>query len=222
MQASGPPEWRIDLVEELIEVGREASGDVVRLLRPVDPSALLDEDAFAADEFLPYWAELWPSARSLAEVLPASLTGRRVLELGCGLGLPSLVAARRGAVVLATDWAGEALELLALNAGRNGVAVEVSLLDWTDVPATLAMLAERGFDLVLAADVAYETRNVAPLAALFSQLGCEILLADPGRAAGAALLGRVARRFAASDLGGGVTRLVPRDGPAPDRPEPPG
>ena len=67
------------------------------LARPASPEALLDEDAFAQDEFMPYWAELWPGGLALAEALPADLTGIRVVELGCGLGVPSLVAAARGA-----------------------------------------------------------------------------------------------------------------------------
>ena len=52
------------------------------LVRPAEPEALLDEDAFADDEFLPYWAELWPAGLALAGALPADLEGVRVVELG--------------------------------------------------------------------------------------------------------------------------------------------
>src|SRR6478609_12225246 len=98
-------------------------GDVeLELLRPAAPDALIDEEAFADDEFLPYWAELWPAATALAEGLP-DVAGLRVVELGCGLGVPSLVAAVREADVTATDWASEAVELLRANAERNGVAL---------------------------------------------------------------------------------------------------
>jgi predicted nicotinamide N-methyase len=194
--------WGIELVEELVEI----AGESICLLRPADPAALLDEDSFAEDEFLPYWAELWPSSWSLVQALPDSLEDRRVLELGCGLGLPSIVAARRGAKVLATDWAADALALLACNATRNGVELSRARLDWTAPDETTA----RGpFDLVLAADVAYENRNVAPLAALLERLGTEVLLADPGRAACAALLERLVASFDHHDLGAGVHRLVP-------------
>ena len=82
------------------------------LVRPSSPEALLDEEAFAHDEFLPYWAELWPAASALAAALPDDLSGLRVVELGCGLGVPSLVAAHRGADVVATDWAADAIDLL--------------------------------------------------------------------------------------------------------------
>src|SRR5207253_8603444 len=94
------------------------------LLRPRDPEALLDEDAFADDEFLPYWAELWPAGLALAQALPARLDGVRVIELGCGLGVPSLVAAARGARVTAVDWAAGAIALLRANAAAYGLAVD--------------------------------------------------------------------------------------------------
>src|SRR3954469_10523451 len=66
-------------------------GDLsLTLVRPEEPESLLDEDAFADDEFLPYWAELWPAGLALARALPDDLAGVRVVELGCGLGVPSL------------------------------------------------------------------------------------------------------------------------------------
>jgi predicted nicotinamide N-methyase len=158
----------LDLVEE------EIRG--FRLLRPREAESLISEEEFARDEFLPYWAELWPSALALADVVAArDVRGLDVLELGCGLGLPSLVAARGGARVLATDWADDALRLLRANAARNGVALETRRLDWRE-PGALGT-----FDLVLAADVLYERRYVDVLVELLPRLGGEVLLADPGR-----------------------------------------
>ena len=82
--------------EELFAVAAEARGDA------------------------PYWAELWPCARSLAAHLATlDLTGMRVLELGCGLALPSLVAALRGADVLASDVSADALERVAESGRRT-------------------------------------------------------------------------------------------------------
>jgi predicted nicotinamide N-methyase len=167
-----------DLVDEVVML---PGGGELSVLRPRSSEALLDEHAFEDDEFLPYWAELWPSGVALArEVAPRALRGARVVELGCGLGLPSLAAARAGGRVLATDWAAPALELLRRNAARNEVEVELAKVDWSD-PA--ALLDRAPFDLVLVADVLYERRNLDPLRALLPQLGGEIWLADPGRPA---------------------------------------
>ena len=105
-----------DLVEESVPL----RGAVLEVLRPRDAEALLDERAFEHEEFLPYWAELWPSGVALARRVAArALKGARVLELGCGLGLPSLAAALAGGRVLATDWSPQAIELLRDNAERN-------------------------------------------------------------------------------------------------------
>jgi predicted nicotinamide N-methyase len=174
-----------DLVEEVVLVaGRDL---VVR--RPRDADALVDEQAFAPREFLPYWAQLWPSGTALAQAVAVrSLGGMRVVEVGCGLGLASLGAALAGARVLATDWSVEALELLEDNAAANGLALETERADWT---APDGLLERAPFDLVLAADVLYERRAVAPLAALLPRLGDEVLLADPGRPPLAAFLEQV-------------------------------
>ncbi|MDE3024182.1 MAG: 50S ribosomal protein L11 methyltransferase [Acidobacteriota bacterium] len=163
------------LIEERIEL----SGRGLTLLRPPSADELIDEDAFDADEFLPYWAELWPSGLALARfVAGRDLGGRRVLELGAGLGLPSLAAALRGADVLATDWAEDAVTLLRVNAARNRVELRAACVRW-DEPEQL--YAGAPWDVVLGADLLYEQRNADALLALLPRLGGEILLAEPGR-----------------------------------------
>ncbi len=144
------------------------------LLRPVTPDALIDEEAFAHDEFMPYWAELWPAATALAGALPSNLDGVRAVELGCGLGLPSLVAASRGALVTATDWAEAAVDLLRQNAEANGLALRAEVRDWRDP------WPER-FDLALAADVLYEQRNVRPVLERVRELAPTALIGLAGR-----------------------------------------
>lgn len=169
---------RLDLVEQGVSLcGRELS-----LLRPVDAEALLDEEAFEHEEFLPYWAELWPSGLALAHrVCERRLAGARVLELGCGLALPSFAASFRAAEVLATDWSPDAVAVAAENAARNGIVLETALVDWGDATS---LLAHSPWDVVLAADVLYERRNVATLLDLLPQLvgdEGEVLLSEPGR-----------------------------------------
>jgi len=181
--------------------GRELS-----LLAPRDRDALLSEEAFEHEEFLPYWAELWPSALALARVLARRpLTGRRTLELGCGLGLPAIAAAAAGARVLATDWAPDAVAITARNADRNGVALAARLFRWDADPAPLGP----PWPLVLASDVLYEARNVAPLLALLPRVCApsgEVWLADPGRAPAAGFIEEATRTWRID--------AIPHDGPA--------
>jgi predicted nicotinamide N-methyase len=164
-----------DTVDELIPL---PVGEIT-LTRPRDSEALLSEEQFEHEEFLPYWAELWSSGVALAhEVARRSLRGAPVLELGCGLGLPSIAAALAGGRVLATDWSPEAVELTRTNAERNGASLETLVCSWTEP----APLLERGpWDLVLASDVLYEPRNGDALLDLLPRLTTDVWLADPGR-----------------------------------------
>ncbi|HWB21267.1 MAG TPA: class I SAM-dependent methyltransferase [Gaiellaceae bacterium] len=174
------------------------------LLRPRDPEALIDEDAFEQDEFLPYWAELWPSALALARALPVGLTGQTVVEVGCGLGIPSLIAAARGAEVTAIDWAAPAIELLRENAARNGLMVKAQVADWRTFEGT--------FDVAIAADVLYERRNVEPLLELLPKLAPTVILAEPGRPAGNEFLRRGRGLWAIEEIADRVWRLTPHSG----------
>jgi predicted nicotinamide N-methyase len=171
-----PLRGALNLVEDEVELAGHLR---LSILRPPSAEELIDEALFAEDEFLPYWAELWPSGLALARHVAAlELSGLRVLELGCGLGLPSLAAARRGAHVLATDWAEDAVDLLQRNAGRNEASLRVRRVRWSE-PEPL--LRASPWDLVLGADVLYEARNAEQLEALLPRLGGETLLAEPGR-----------------------------------------
>src|ERR671931_434946 len=137
-----------DVVEEVIAI----DGRDLRLLRPRDAEALLDEHAFEHEEYLPYWAELWPSALALAR----AVAGR----------------------VLATDWSSEAIAMTAANAERNGATLETLVCSWT---APDPLLARAPYDLILASDVLYEARNADTLLDLLPKLGSDVWLADPGR-----------------------------------------
>ncbi|HWM07862.1 MAG TPA: methyltransferase [Solirubrobacteraceae bacterium] len=196
-----------DLVEEIVPLrGRD-----LRLLRPRDAEALLDEEAFEHEEYLPYWAELWPSSLALARTIAGrALRGARTLELGCGLGLPSIAAALAGGRVLATDWSPAAIELTAANAERNEAALETLVCSWTEPDP---LLERAPWDLVLASDVLYERRNCDALLPLLPRLGADVWLADPGRPAAAPFLEAAARdweivsRAAAELPNGAVHRL---------------
>ena len=167
-------------------------GAELTVLQPEDAAELPDDGPVEWAPLVPYWSVLWRSGVALArEVAGSDLAGLRVVELGCGLGVPSLAAARAGARVLATDSEPEALELLDRNAVENGVEVETALVDWRSPGA---LVARGPFDLVLAADVLYERPAVALLLALLPRLGGETWLADPGRPAADVFVERARRR----------------------------
>jgi predicted nicotinamide N-methyase len=161
-------------------------GGDLTVLQPSDAAELPDDGPIEWAPLVPYGSVLWRSGVALARALAdETLAGRRVVELGCGLGVPSLAAARAGADVLATDADDEALELVELGARENGLRVETARVEWAD-PEELVTRAP--FDLVLAADVLYERASVALLLSLLPRLGEEVWLADPGRPAAEAFV----------------------------------
>jgi predicted nicotinamide N-methyase len=179
---------------ELVAHRIDLPGGELRILQPGESAELPDDGPVEWAPLVPYWSVLWRSGVALARELDgAPLAGLRVVELGCGLGLPSLAAARAGADVLATDGEAEALELLHRNAQENGLSVATAVVEWA---AADELVARAPFDLVLAADVLYERANVGVLMSLLPRLGGEVLLADPGRPALDALLDGARREWA--------------------------
>jgi len=154
--------------------------DTNRLLDMIDPAA------FAVDERLPYWADLWPASVVAAQVLltRGSLSGMHVLELGCGLGLAGIAAAAAGASVVMTDCDEDALLFASANARRNvpeALAtgrLRIAQLDWRK-PGSLGT-----FDRIVGADIIYERRAFAPILSLLHHhlaLHGSALFTDPGR-----------------------------------------
>ena len=151
------------------------------ILHPESAEELIDADAFERDERLPYWADLWPSAKVLAEWLTESdVAGKTLLELGCGVGLVATAAALRGYETVASDYYAEALDFAEVNVARNGGGkIGTHLLDWRDLPASLDR-----FDVVVAADVLYERPYGALVARVIHATlaaGGLAMVADPGR-----------------------------------------
>jgi predicted nicotinamide N-methyase len=140
--------------------------------RPDESDRLLDHPfvlaAFAADEYMPYWADLWPAARMLAKAIlrePWPDGGLHALELGCGLGLPGIAALARGQRVTFSDYDATALHFAAANARRNGFDnFETLQLDWRRPPESLRV------PVILASDLLYEMRNVEPLVGIIKKV----------------------------------------------------
>jgi predicted nicotinamide N-methyase len=144
------------------------------------------------DQRIPYWAELWASAVAMSEYLvenqhlitpfPSNrdASAVSVTEIGCGLGLPSIVAGKLGAEVCLTDYDKDSLDFAKMNWEQNlpHKTARFELLDWRNPDPAVAA------DLLLASDVAYEKRAFEPLLGTFKQLlkpNGTILLTEPNR-----------------------------------------
>jgi predicted nicotinamide N-methyase len=200
---SGADDPRLDIVGGTIDLchGR------IEFVHPREAAALLYEEDVAADqEYPPYWAELWPSGIELAHaVSQRPWRGVAVLELGCGLGLPSIAAALAGGEVLATDRSSDAIAFAGVNAERNGVVVDTAACSWTE-PEPL--VARGPWHLVLASDVLYGQRNVTELLELLPRLvdaDGEVWISDPERPLTAEFLDAARSRWGAVTTSG--TRL---------------
>ncbi len=182
-----PDDALTDTVEQLVVIPFEGDSTVrqFRVVLPTSIDALLDHpvtyEAFARDEYMPYWAELWPSALMLGRAIAQQSwsANMQVLEVGCGLGVSGLVALALGMDVVFSDYDIAALDFAARNARLNGFEQFRTLpLDWRCPPEGLLV------PLLLAADVIYEARNISPLIRLMSVVlapGGECWLSDPDR-----------------------------------------
>jgi len=137
--------------------------------------------AVTAEDYLPYWTDLWPAARMLAKVIVRETwpVGFEALEIGCGLGLPGIAALAKGIRVTFSDFDATALHFAAENARLNGFDNFTTLqMDWRRPPDGVQ------FPLLLASDLIYEIRNVQPLVALIKKMLCPVghcLLTDQDR-----------------------------------------
>lgn len=148
-----------------------------------DQDALMGSVQTDADlEHFPYGLLLWDAAIGLAEELtarPERVAGKRVLELGAGVGLPGLVARSLGAQVTQTDYQAAALALARRNARQNNIAgIRYLQADWRD------FYDGATYEVVLGSDVLYERSLHSSLLRLFRRALAsdgQLLLSDPVR-----------------------------------------
>lgn len=167
----------------------EISNRKIFIESPIDPADQLKTiddviEEYSTNDKIPFWIEVWPSAIVMAEFILKSdeFRGKKVLELGCGLGLTSVALGFKGASVTATDYEIKALQYARRNYIRNIGSEENArfvYLDWRR-----PLLFEK-FDFVIGADIIYERNlfrdliNVLKIA-MTPQSIC--YLADPNRA----------------------------------------
>jgi predicted nicotinamide N-methyase len=128
----------------------------------------------------PYWGIAWPGGQALARYVldnPATVRGRRVLDLGAGSGICAIAAALAGAHVDAIDVDPAACRAIEKNSELNEVTVTVAQVDPMDSPSR--------WDVVLAADLWYERFMAARVTSWLRDIaaqGTQVLLGDLGRA----------------------------------------
>jgi predicted nicotinamide N-methyase len=163
--------------------------EIFRIAQPHDPEVLFNEllqndknHPDVVDEKIPYWAELWPSAIGLSEFILEHrdiVNGKSVLEIGCGLGLPGIVAARCGGIVTMTDYLQPALNFAEYNWQLNfSTKPDLQLLDWRNTESMIP------YDVVIASDIAYEKKSFESVIKSLNSLikkGGTILLSEPNR-----------------------------------------
>jgi len=136
----------------------------------------------------PLFGLLWPSGALLAARLGARpvTAGERILEIGCGLALASIVGHRRGADVTASDRHPLTAAFLAENLRLNQLAPMKYLHgDWDAAGDDAAAVpAPGGFDLIVGSDLLYERDASGALAGFVSRhakASCEVWIVDPDR-----------------------------------------
>lgn len=129
----------------------------------------------------PLFGILWPSSLVLAHhMLNYDITDKRILEVGCGIALSSLLLNHRQADITATDYHPAVLDFLKRNTALNGDKdIAFERLDWSEDNSHLGL-----FDVIIGSDLLYEDQHIALLADFIERHAkptCEVVIVDPGR-----------------------------------------
>lgn len=129
----------------------------------------------------PIFGLVWPAGVFLAETMTRfPIQGKRILEIGCGLALASLVLQRRGGDITSTDLHPLAEAFLKENLSLNALApLPFHLGSWLESELPLEK-----FDLIIGSDLLYEPGHPELLAGFIDRHACEkaeVIIIDPGR-----------------------------------------
>jgi len=163
----------------VMEVIRDLDEAIDQICESLDGDQKMDP---FAEDLCPYFGILWPAGEALAVFLaeyPQLIKNKSVLEIGCGIGLPSMVASYFGGSVVATDFHPDVEEFFLRNCRHSVVQCEYKKLNWRDTSVD-----EKLFDVVMGSDILYESKHpieVAQGLKRFLKPQGKILLSDPGR-----------------------------------------
>ena len=129
----------------------------------------------------PIFGVIWPSSLVLAHyIVDYKTESKRILEIGCGMALSSLLLNKQCADITATDYHPEVKNFLQRNTLLNGDNdISFEQVDWTSKIDKLGL-----FDLIIGSDLLYEDSHIDLLANFIekhSKPKCEVILVDPGR-----------------------------------------
>jgi predicted nicotinamide N-methyase len=145
-----------------------------------DPQGAAEEIGIST-AFWPLFGVIWPSSMVLAHYISHyDTTGKRILEVGCGMALSSLLLNSQHADITATDYHPEVGFFLQRNTRLNkGENIDFERVDWSDETDTLGL-----FDLIIGSDLLYEDQHIKLLADFIvrhANAMSEIIIVDPGR-----------------------------------------
>ncbi len=129
----------------------------------------------------PIFGIVWPSGLVLAHhISNYDIGSKRVLEIGCGTALSSLLLNKQRVDITATDYHPEAEAFLTRNSELNGDAlIPFERTGWGDSSDNLGR-----FDLIIGSDLLYEDEHIGLLSNFIrehSNPKCEVIIVDPGR-----------------------------------------
>jgi predicted nicotinamide N-methyase len=129
----------------------------------------------------PLFGVIWASDEVLAHHMSDyDVNGKRILEVGCGIALASLVLNERKADITATDYHPETESFLKENVRINsGTPIPFECTGWADNASTLGR-----FDLIIGSDLLYEREHIQLLPDFIESHAkpvCEVIIVDPGR-----------------------------------------
>ena len=145
-----------------------------------DPDGVA-EDLGISSASWPLFGVVWPSSLVLAHfIFDYNTKSKRILEVGCGMALSSLLLNKQCADITATDYHPEAQKFLQRNTRLNkDKAIAYEQTDWGEGSDTLGR-----FDLIIGSDILYEDNHVSMLAKFIEDHAnpdCEVVIVDPGR-----------------------------------------